>query len=290
MTSTKSNGIAKLSGGMTADRTESAPFVESAPADSGLRCPGCEYNLTGLTEPRCPECGAAFDWDEVRRAAANVPTITFERARGWRKLPAFLVTWATVLLAPWIFARQIVARVDWRHALPFAGACFASTSFACLFGFEADFVVPWVITAATYLGLQTLWLSLIDVRHWGRPLATLRFWALAGCYTSAVMLTEFKYGPPPVFVGDLWQLVTTGKADWITELYELSIPSVVCWTQTALWLVGLGCIYANRVVKRPGSLHVIVFAVVACFSLLVLYAVAVDWIGQRIYGWVDDWL
>jgi len=28
-------------------------------------CPLCEYNLHGLTTPRCPECGYRFDWPEV---------------------------------------------------------------------------------------------------------------------------------------------------------------------------------------------------------------------------------
>jgi len=27
----------------------------------GLTCPTCDYSLTGLTEQRCPECGAPFD-------------------------------------------------------------------------------------------------------------------------------------------------------------------------------------------------------------------------------------
>jgi hypothetical protein len=32
--------------------------------DLGLRCPGCGYNLAGLPEHRCPECGRALDFDD----------------------------------------------------------------------------------------------------------------------------------------------------------------------------------------------------------------------------------
>jgi len=30
-----------------------------------LVCPTCGYNLTGLTEPRCPECGTRFTLDQL---------------------------------------------------------------------------------------------------------------------------------------------------------------------------------------------------------------------------------
>lgn len=36
--------------------------------DSGKRCPSCNYNLTGLEKPRCPECGCRFD---LRKVLAN---------------------------------------------------------------------------------------------------------------------------------------------------------------------------------------------------------------------------
>ncbi len=34
-------------------------------------CPACGYNLTGLTDNRCPECGGIFIWREVQRQAAR---------------------------------------------------------------------------------------------------------------------------------------------------------------------------------------------------------------------------
>ena len=30
------------------------------PDDSELKCPHCDYNLTALTKPICPECGQRF--------------------------------------------------------------------------------------------------------------------------------------------------------------------------------------------------------------------------------------
>lgn len=33
--------------------------------DDAVECPLCEYNVRGLAEPRCPECGYAFTWTEV---------------------------------------------------------------------------------------------------------------------------------------------------------------------------------------------------------------------------------
>lgn len=38
-----------------------------------LYCPTCGYNLTGLPENRCPECGSAFDPAELVRAMERLP-------------------------------------------------------------------------------------------------------------------------------------------------------------------------------------------------------------------------
>ena len=36
-----------------------------SPEQATSRCPKCDYDLRGLTEPRCPECGEAFSSQEV---------------------------------------------------------------------------------------------------------------------------------------------------------------------------------------------------------------------------------
>ena len=70
-------------------------------SDAALPCPLCGYDLRGLPPGRCPECGHAFDPDELRRAralAASRPLpwlVEYGRGgpeAGHAPLPAWLLT------------------------------------------------------------------------------------------------------------------------------------------------------------------------------------------------------
>jgi hypothetical protein len=41
-------------------------------------CPLCDYNLRGLVDPRCPECGAGFDWPAVTDPEKRLHPYLFE--------------------------------------------------------------------------------------------------------------------------------------------------------------------------------------------------------------------
>lgn len=43
-----------------------------------IRCPLCDYNLRGLSEPRCPECGLGFEWSNLLDPAKRVHPYLFE--------------------------------------------------------------------------------------------------------------------------------------------------------------------------------------------------------------------
>jgi hypothetical protein len=56
-------------------------------------CPLCDYDLRGLTEPRCPECGYAFTWPELFDPALKAHPYLFEH-NPRRPVRSFLRTMA----------------------------------------------------------------------------------------------------------------------------------------------------------------------------------------------------
>jgi hypothetical protein len=64
-----------------------------APAlpDRDLPCPLCDYNLRGIAEPRCPECGHTFDFADLLGGHIP-PRWLYEHRRGWAP-GALMLTW-----------------------------------------------------------------------------------------------------------------------------------------------------------------------------------------------------
>jgi hypothetical protein len=146
--------------------------VKTAPAqDSGLRCPRCDYNLTGLPENICPECGAAFDPEELRR---RLP----EHIPGWERpgVSAFfsvcMMTWGQ----PVRFARQFPVhyRADTaasfrRYALGLTLVILVPTQMAILVRDGLPlFVISFTLTSALVLACVfcefMLW-GLLDIHY-----------------------------------------------------------------------------------------------------------------------------
>jgi hypothetical protein len=80
---------------------------DGPPSDSGLRCPGCEYNLTGLAGNRCPECGRSFNLKALKRALAGQgrPVPGWDDGRQ-PPLVAFVLTCLRIWFTPLKFAMR----------------------------------------------------------------------------------------------------------------------------------------------------------------------------------------
>jgi hypothetical protein len=78
---------------------------QSPAVDLDVLCPLCEYNLRGLIDPRCPECGHEFTWpDLLDRSRWDHPWL-FEHQRK-RRVRSFFRTFFESLL-PWRFWRSV---------------------------------------------------------------------------------------------------------------------------------------------------------------------------------------
>jgi hypothetical protein len=64
---------------MSQDESSSTAIPsEPRTVSQDIACPMCGYNLRGLVEPRCPECGYPFDWQELIDAELRTHPFLFE--------------------------------------------------------------------------------------------------------------------------------------------------------------------------------------------------------------------
>jgi hypothetical protein len=63
---------------MTKPETAEASPPDWDRIDEDVVCPLCEYNLRGLAEARCPECGYRFEWPEIMDPTRRLHLYLFE--------------------------------------------------------------------------------------------------------------------------------------------------------------------------------------------------------------------
>jgi hypothetical protein len=61
-----------------ADHPQPQPPPDGHSTAEEVRCPLCDYDLRGLTEPRCPECGYRFDWSDLTDPTKRLHPYLFE--------------------------------------------------------------------------------------------------------------------------------------------------------------------------------------------------------------------
>lgn len=189
------------------------PTATPPEADGGLRCPHCDYNLTGLNESRCPECGNSFDSEELRSRSAH---ITPSPIRGWNDgVHSWPIAFAWMCLLTWF--------APWRVGRGFPH-CYRRRSAA---------VFRWIALVVAFgLGLALGGLVRTSANRrleaWLDWLFLLICWTVGallceGLVTAQLALTTEETSPPGRFASTSW----SGLVGFFRSFLILSVACAV---------------------------------------------------------------
>ncbi len=250
------------------------------PSVADLACPLCGYNLRGLTEPRCPECGFRFTWAELRDDQRNRHPYLWEHARGWRELPRRF--WTT-------YRRTCRPRQFWSDVSPAQPvhvvrllAYWLLTTIA--FGLAP---VAGLVGRAAVLFQDRYSIRSHMVPVYGGGYQVSRPWGVLE-YTAAELEEDLPMPQSPKFWRDVVEPVGSERQDFVEHTVDAAVV-VVAWPALSMGALALFAASMRR--AKVGYRHVLRVVVYGCdFALLMTVAVGAmaGWIASGYHAWLSE--
>lgn len=175
-------------------------------ASERLSCPACDYNLTGLTSTRCPECGEPIGVERRRRLSGTEEqsAVPWDRDTG---IVGYCKTWWMATFSPLRLAIEFPGRHSKLHANAYTlVSIFLASAIFLVFALPLGDVGGPAILAIILGAAVTLNVSGALFADWTARLtpptfspAPYHFWRGLGHYTSGFFI---------------WQSVAGGLAVW----------------------------------------------------------------------------